>query len=337
VYTIGIDIGGTSIKAAAFHNGRIEGGVVRYPTVGDDGKHRVFETIDAAVSGIQDMMASSDARRNCMAIGVGTPGLVDRRGYLAGDAVNIPGWSGVQIKDHLENRFGIPASVANDVNMTAYGEWRLGAGSGSDSVACISLGTGIGGGLIIDGTMIIGNSGMAGEIGHIVVEPGGRKCNCGLSGCLERYSSATGISESARLLASANPDAYEGSLLLETILKDGSRSSSGRPSEKPAPSAKQVYQALAAGDPLAKAVHQLTCRYLAMAAGTLAQTINPHRIIFGGGVMEAGDVIIEGIRDALPEFVLPMSLDSISLVRASLGEKAGVYGAAVKAWDDFAD
>jgi glucokinase len=318
-YSIGIDIGGTSIKAAAFfgnadRDGLISGEIRRYPTRTADGAAPVREIIERAIDEI-----SRGLPGRMIAIGVGTPGLVDREGNLIGAAVNIPGWDGLPLSRALEERWRVPVSVANDANMTAYGEWRFGAetGSAGDSLVCISLGTGIGGGVVLDGRILVGAGGMAGEIGHVVVEEGGRPCNCGLSGCLERYSSATGIAVSAVRMA---PD-FDSPLSREIAAGTAG------------PTAKQVYRALSAGDSLAAAIHRDSSRHLAKAIGVLAQTVNPKVIVIGGGVLEAGDIIIEGIREFLPRFVLPMSLESLNIRRASLGESAGVWGAAAHAWD----
>jgi glucokinase len=332
MYSIGIDIGGTSIKAAAFDGRQVLGSPLRYPTLSGEGENNVRETVDRAV---RELTAAHG--EGLVALGVGTPGLVDERGYLAGDAVNIPGWKQVQIRDYLEERWHVPASVANDVNMTAYGVWRLGAGRRSiptdagqrgqqtgepvRSLVCISLGTGIGGGIIIGGSMLVGAGGMAGEIGHVVVEEGGRRCNCGLAGCLERYSSATGIRETARILAKD----FDSTLARRIAASEDERF----------PSAREVYDALAKGDRLARAVHEDSSRHLARAVGILAQTVNPEVIVFGGGVLEAGEVILEGIRRRLSDYVMPMSLSALDIRRAELGEAAGVWGAAVKAWDDL--
>jgi len=310
--SIGIDIGGTSVKGVLYHPVQGFSPVLRRPTVDPQGNNQVLEAV-------KDLIHQLQKDAPLKGLGVGTPGLVDQNGHLFGDAVNISGWTDIPLKEYLEGVYKVPVQVANDVNFTAYGEWRLGAGQNTDNMVCISLGTGVGSGLVLGGKLFLGASGMAGELGHVVVDEGGRLCNCGLKGCLERYSSATGIHDTARLMAKdfCSP------------LAEAVRASA----EEDFPSAKTVYDYRTKGDPLAEEAHRISCRYLAKAIGHLAQILNPGVIVLGGGVLEAGEVIIEGIQEQLAPYLLPLGKEHIKILRAQLGANAGVYGAALFGWD----
>ncbi|AHC15986.1 ROK family protein [Salinispira pacifica] len=380
MYSLGIDIGGTSIKACLYRMGEPGGGLeavaepLRQATPSDGSYRSMLDLLHRIIDHHRELIPS-EQRNSGMQIGLGTPGLVDSRGYLRGDAVNIPGWTGVQLKDELSEYAGVEVQVANDVNMAAYAEWRLGAGTGSDSMVFISLGTGIGSGIITRGGPVAGHTGMAGEIGHLVVEPGGRQCKCGLKGCLERYSSASGIALTAQELAETGGPELDGPLrsliqgnriqrsriLGNPIPEQRAVSDVAPPSVAPATvdfrdvppgasstaqprtqrpagpdnpaDAQGVYEALEQGDPLARAVHASSSRRLAQAAAAVAHMLNPRLIVLGGGVLAAGDVIVQGVKEHLHEFVMPMALDDLEIRRTVLGPDAGMLGAAAMAAD----
>ncbi|WP_028975097.1 ROK family protein [Spirochaeta cellobiosiphila] len=313
-YAIGVDIGGTTIKGVVYQEDGTFSEIMRIPTRNSLGETQVLPALDQMV---HSLMKGQDGQ--LVGIGAGSPGLVDEEGNLFGSAVNIPGWGKFPLRQHIQDTYNVAAFVSNDVNLSAYGEYRQGVGKGSSSLVCINLGTGVGAGLVLQGQLYAGYTGMAGEIGHVIVEEGGRLCSCGLHGCLERYSSATGINESAHLLIEQFDTPFA-QLIREK-------------SDPLYPTAKDVYLFLDKGDALAKAIHDISCRMLAKAIGQSAQILNPSLFVLGGGVMEAGDVILNQVRDYLDDYVLPMARNDVKIARALLGEKAGVYGAALYGWD----
>lgn len=366
MYSLGIDIGGTSIKASLYRQEKDTdtfspvAEALRYPTPSDGSYRSMLDLLHRIIDHHLGIIPREQSGEE-MQIGIGTPGLVDNRGYLRGDAVNIPGWTGVQLKDEVSAYAAVDVRVANDVNMAAYAEWRLGAGRGSESMVFISLGTGIGSGIILNGRPAAGHTGMAGEIGHLVVEPGGRQCKCGLKGCLERYSSASGIALSAEILAEQGEKELNGPLRTAILSHFGTLQKSSswtsfahtpssqnhssqdfasqhgrRESGAHSPgssSARRVYEALAQGDPLARAVHDSSSRRLAQGVAAVAHMLNPQVIVLGGGVLAAGDVVIQGVQERIHEFLMPMALKDLEIRRTHLGPDAGMLGAAAMAAD----
>ncbi|WP_046173830.1 ROK family glucokinase [Domibacillus indicus] len=291
------DIGGTSIKMAFLTT---EGEVIRKWAIATDRSDSGANIVgDIARSFYKELAADGLTAADIIAAGVGAPGPADPvEGTISG-AVNI-GWSnGYPLKRLLEEAIELPVFIENDANCAALGEMWRGAGSGAGDVVCITLGTGVGGGVVSKGMIVTGVNGSAGEIGHITVIPeGGSLCNCGKHGCLETVASATGI---------VNLYKQEG---------------------KQAPDARTVFEQAAAGDESARRVIDRCAFYLGLAVGNIANTVNPAKIVIGGGVSEAGDALMLPLEAYVKQFTFPRAMDVLSLEKAQLGNDAGVIGAA---------
>ena len=298
-HVIALDVGGTGMKAAL---------------VGDDGAllHRARRATGrergpaAVVAGILDFAAElyaygTEHHGPPAAAGIAVPGIVDEEHGTAVYAANL-GWKDVPLRDLLAERLGVPVALGHDVRTGGLAEGRIGAGRGADRFLFVPLGTGIAGAIGIDGRVESGAHGFAGEIGHVVVRPGGTLCPCGQRGCLERYASAAAVSE-AWAAAGGNPDA----------------------------DAADCARAVAAGDPGARRVWQEAVDALADGLVTALTLLDPRTLIIGGGLTEAGEVLFQPLRDAVRRRVTFQKLPSI--VPAALGDTAGCLGAGLLARD----
>jgi glucokinase len=308
---IGIDLGGTNLKGVVIERDGSSRHLTKMWTEAEKGGARVLENILAM---IDTLLYKEGARGNIVGIGIGTPGFVTEDGVVWG-AENLPGWAGTQLYEPIAARFALPAVAANDVTAMALGESLFGAGRGVRNLVCYALGTGIGGGIVIDHKLYKGTNGMAGELGHVSVETNGLLCNCGQRGCVERYASATGIVFLAKELAAACPDALGSPFVKEVRANpDGITS-------------RMVYGYVAKGDPVACAVNERACDMLARAIGITLNTLSPDRVLLGGGVMQAGQVIIDTVKRHLAGYCWPMIRERCDIVAAALGEDAGAMGA----------
>lgn len=306
-YVFGVDIGGTTVKLGLFDT---EGNVLdkwEIPTRTEEGGSKILPDI---ADTIRDKMKLID-KTSVIGVGVGAPGPIDNEGIVH-RAVNL-GWGTFSIRDTLEELLNIPVMAGNDANVAALGEMWMGGGQGYRNLVVVTLGTGVGGGIINNGKILTGATGAAGEIGHIHVNDSEEEiCGCGNRGCLEQYSSATGITRLAnQLLASSSRD---------SVLRNGEVS------------AKTVFDAVKARDPLAVEVAEKFGRYLGNALAAVAGVVNPEAIVIGGGVSRAGEVLIDFIR---PHYEKNVFHDSgqVTFSLATLGNDAGIYGAAKLALD----
>nr|WP_025028746.1 ROK family glucokinase [Caldalkalibacillus mannanilyticus] len=307
---VGIDLGGTAIKLAIVNSN----GEIAYkesqPTQVAEGGDRILHQMDEMIiRGIEDLALKKE---DLQGIGIGAPAFLDlERGYVY-EAVNL-GWKDYPLKDRLEEITGLPVVVDNDANTAALGEMWKGAGSGASDLLVITLGTGVGGGVISKGKIFHGSRGTSGEIGHVtVVTKGGYRCNCGKQGCLETLASATGI---VKLATDALKEGTS-STLAETLKANG------------ALEAKDVAFAADAGDELALSVLDQVGFYLGWTLGNYAVLLNPEKIVVGGGVSRAGEVLFKPIRDYYRQYALPHLTGDIEIVAATLGNDAGVIGSA---------
>jgi glucokinase len=309
-WLVGVDLGGTTTKIAFLN---WYGEIVHkweIPTdVSDKGKHIIVHIAKS----IDTMLAQLGySKEMLLGIGLGAPGPVDvSRGIIFG-AVNL-GWENeYPLKDMLELETGLPVIAENDANCAALGEMWKGAGDGAKELVCVTLGTGVGGGIISNGHIVHGVNGAAGEIGHITVIPqGGALCNCGKTGCLETVASATGLVRMTKeLLAKEDTPSSLRQISLDKL------------------TAKDVFDAAKVGDELAeKAVDQLAF-YLGLALANLGNSLNPEYIVIGGGVSKAGNMLLEAIKSYFNQFAFPTVRTSTKLALATLGNDAGVIGAA---------
>ena len=301
-YVFGVDIGGTSVKLGLFD---VEGNVLdkwEIPTRTENGGEKILPDI---ADSIREKMKQID-KDFVAGVGVGAPGPVDGKGIVH-RAVNL-GWGTFSIKDTLEDLLNMPVMAGNDANVAALGEMWMGGGQGYRDLVVVTLGTGVGGGIIIDGKMLTGATGAGGEIGHIHVNDEEEEiCGCGNKGCLEQYSSATGITRLAnQLLASSDKD---------SVLRGGEVS------------AKTVFDAVKERDPLAVEVAKKFGKYLSDGLASIACVVNPEAIVIGGGVSKAGEILIDFIRPHYEKNVFHGSRQ-VKFSLATLGNDAGIYGAA---------
>ena len=242
------------------------------------------------------------------AVSVGFPGPLDvERGFIH-TPPNLPSFRNTPLKAILEKRAGVPVFVDNDANLIALGEQRFGAGIGVSSLVCLTLGTGIGGGIVLDGEVWHGAADTAGEIGHMIVVRGGRRCGCGARGCLERYASATGAVLNARALLRKEKK----SLILE--LADG------KPKNI---TSHAVYRAARRGDAVAAAALTETARYLAIGVSNILNVLNPQMVVIAGGLANAGEYLMRPLRAAVKETAIPAAFAACKIVRGKLGRRCG--------------
>lgn len=301
-YVFGVDIGGTTVKLGLFD---VEGNVLdkwEIPTRTENGGEKILPDI---ADSIREKMKQID-KDFVAGVGVGAPGPVDGKGIVH-RAVNL-GWGTFSIKDTLEDLLNMPVMAGNDANVAALGEMWMGGGQGYRDLVVVTLGTGVGGGIIIDGKMLTGATGAGGEIGHIHVNDEEEEiCGCGNKGCLEQYSSATGITRlTNQLLASSDKD---------SVLRGGEVS------------AKTVFDAVKERDPLAVEVAEKFGKYLGDGLASIACVVNPEAIVIGGGVSKAGEILIDFIRPHYEKNVFHGSRQ-VKFSLATLGNDAGIYGAA---------
>ncbi|WP_216830083.1 ROK family glucokinase [Alkalihalobacterium elongatum] len=307
---VGVDLGGTTIKLAFIdpYGDIVYKGEV--PTNTTNGGGEI--TTDIAKWIDQSLEHLGQTKDQLHSIGMGAPGFINMEtGYIY-HAVNI-GWKDFHLKDRLEMDTGLPVIVDNDANIAALGEMWRGAGDGAKNLLCVTLGTGVGGGIIANGNILHGVNGMAGEIGHITAVPeGGYQCNCGKTGCLETISSATGIARIAKEFINKYPH----SLLASEYAKDGHMT------------AKLVISCADKKDQCALKVIEDVTYHLGFALANLANALNPEKIVIGGGVSKAGQTLLQPLERAFQKFALPRVFEGASIVTATLGNDAGVIGGA---------
>lgn len=306
-----IDIGGTKIalgladlggRALPFH---------RLPTRVEIGPHRIIEE---AAGELEKMAEGRGAR--ITAVGVGCGGPLDRRRGMILSPTNLPGWDELPIVKLLEERFGVPVLLDNDANAAALAEQEYGAGRGVRNLVYITISTGIGGGIIVNGELVHGVGDGAGEVGHMVVAPeSGPLCGCGARGCLEAICSGTSIARRAqeRIAQGAT----------DTLLLTPDSSGRGPGSI----TAQAVAEAARRGDPLAREVWDETIHYLALGISNIITMLAPEAIILGGGVSTAGEQLLAPLRERLRESVKMVPIEGVKILQAALGGDSGVYGA----------
>ena len=304
-YVFGVDIGGTTVKLGLFD---INGSVLdkwEIPTRTENGGVNILPDIADSVR--DKMSEKSIAKEDVAGVGVGAPGPVDGEGIIH-KAVNL-GWGEMNLKKELTDLLdGMRVEGGNDANVAALGEMWKGGGQGHKNIVAVTLGTGVGGGIIIGGRIMTGATGSGGEIGHIHVEDHETEaCGCGNYGCLEEYASATGITRLANRKLQASGKA--------SVLRQG------------AVSAKTVFDAVKAGDELAIEIAQQFGDYLGKGLAVIAGVVNPEIFVIGGGVSKAGEVLFEYIRPAFNKTVFHGCKDT-KFALATLGNDAGIYGAA---------
>ncbi|HEL2203297.1 ROK family glucokinase [Streptococcus suis] len=309
---IGIDLGGTSVKLAILTTeGEIQEKWSIKTNILDDGSHIVPDIIESIQHRFETHGLTKD---DFLGVGMGSPGVVDSEAGTVIGAYNL-NWKTLQlVKKQFETALGLPFFIDNDANVAALGEQWVGAGNNNPNVVFMTLGTGVGGGVIAAGNLIRGVKGAGGELGHITVdfdEP--FACTCGKKGCLETVASATGIVNLSRRYA----DQYAGDAKLKQMIDDGQDVT-----------AKDVFDLAKEGDDLALIVYRHFSEYLGVACANIAAVLNPAYIVLGGGVSAAGEFLLDGVRKVFAENSFPQIKESTQIVLATRGNDAGVLGAA---------
>ncbi len=309
---IGIDVGGTNVKIALVDD---KGKIIYSNSVPTYAQMGYEYTVNNIKQAIRDLMKETNTKpSDIQGIGFDFPGQVDYKTGVVKLAPNIPGWVNVPIAKMIEDEFHIPTRIDNDVRCAALGELKFGAGKGCENFVCITVGTGIGSGLVINGKLVRGAANAAGEIGHIKLQmQDGPICGCGDTGCLEAFASGPSIVAMA-----------------QEYLKSGKstkfREMAGVDGEI---TPYIVAKAAEAGDPVAKRIFEKTGYYIGMGLVSVINLLNPEKVIIGGGVAEAGDLLLEPIRKTIKERAMVIAGSSVEIVPAELGNSAGVIGASM--------
>ena len=308
---IGIDLGGTSVKLAILTTeGEIQEKWSIKTNILDEGSHIVPDIIDSIKHRFETYGLTKE---DFLGVGMGSPGVVDSEAGTVIGAYNL-NWKTLQlVKDQFESALGLPFFIDNDANVAALGEQWVGAGNNNPNVVFMTLGTGVGGGVIAAGNLIRGVKGAGGELGHITVDfDAPFACTCGKKGCLETVASATGIVNLTRRYA----EEYAGDAKLKQLIDDGEEVT-----------AKDVFDLAKEGDDLALIVYRHFSNYLGVACANIAAVLNPAYIVLGGGVSAAGEFLLDGVRNVFADNSFPQIKESTQIVLATRGNDAGVIGA----------
>lgn len=304
-YVFGADIGGTTVKLGFF---TVEGELLdkwEIPTRKDEGGRFILPDVAASLEA--KLVERSVSKEEIAGVGIGVPGPVKDDGTVL-RCVNL-GWGVFNVEEEFEKIFGLPVKVGNDANMASLGEMWQGGGKGYQSIVMVTLGTGVGGGIIINGKMLSGTNGAGGEIGHICVNDNETEvCGCGKKGCLEQYTSATGITRMA-----------------ERTLTNTDRASKLRTVQYI--SAKEIFDAAKEGDELAMELVENHGRTLGKALASVSCVCDPEAFVIGGGVSKAGDILLETTAKYYQQYAFHASKGT-KFVLATLGNDAGIYGCA---------
>lgn len=315
-FAIGVDLGGTNIVCAIVnYDGKIVSSL-KTPTLAERGKEATIKRIIEAIH--KNIAQSAIAPANIMGIGIGAPGPLDVKRGIINFAPNLPGWRDVPLKKILEDEFNIKVILENDANAAAWGEKCFGAGQGINNLVCFTLGTGIGGGIIIDNKVYHGNNYGAAELGHMTVNKDGPKCNCGNNGCLEAYSSAIGIKNRIR-------DRIKKGVKSQFLNLDNIESIESI-------SLKSIFEAARQGDKLTSTIVEEAISYLGIAIANITNILNPEMVILVGGITNEGDKLLNPIREEVKKRAFYTNYKFLKIVIGELGDNAGVLGAAALAW-----
>lgn len=316
---IGCDLGGTNLRAAVVN---VENGKVLHqksvPTLAREGHEAVMKRM--AELFLQVIRETDMQKDEIGGIGIGVPGVLD---LDKGETLFLPNLSGtwphVPLQHTITRLTGLPTALLNDVRSITNGEWRFGAGSGVDTVAVFAVGTGIGGGLVINGQLHLGIGGTGGELGHTMIDFNGPRCGCGNRGCLEAYASGPAIAAMGMKAVSQG---------LTTKIADLCEYDLNRITPE------LIAKATKAGDEIAKDIYEKAGFYIGIAAANVCASIGPRRIIIAGGVAQAGELLLDPICRTLRERVFVMPVEKVEVVQSQLGDNAGVIG--VACWSAFA-
>lgn len=310
---IGVDLGGTNIKAGLVD---IDDGKVLFhksvPTLAREGHDAVMQRMADVI--LETIQASGVDKSSVKGAGVSAPGLLDMDKGLVLFLPNLPGqWPNVPLQATIVEKTGLPTFILNDARAITNGEWRYGAGRGVDTIVCFAVGTGIGGGLIVNGQLHLGIGGTAGELGHQTIDFNGPVCGCGNHGCLEAFASGPAITTMGIKAVTQGRTTSIGKLVDYDLNKI---------------TPEVIADAANAGDAIAQDIYNLAGTYIGIAICNILVTVGPRKVVIGGGVAAAGDLLLEPIRRTLRERVFVVPVNEVEVVRAQLGSDAGVLGVA---------
>jgi glucokinase len=303
---VGVDLGGTNLRCALFDEANRMLARSQIPTAAWEGSSAVIGRIAESVTAL--ILRAREEGKTVGAVGIGVPGPVDRKTGVVSSTPNMPGWENIPLSRIVSERVGARTIVENDANCAAWGEFVAGAGRGCRHMVMVTLGTGVGGAIILDGTLHTGRDGAAGELGHMCIVDEGRPCGCGAKGCVEAYASATAVVARFRAAVASG--------WKSPLIEKGE-----------ALTCRDIFIAAESGDPVASRVVERTGHYLGVMASSIAEMLNPDRCIVAGGMIQAGEKLFAQMRETcLSRNTHPAR--TMEILPASLGPDAGLVGAA---------
>ncbi len=312
-FVLGVDLGGTKVSVGAMSaDGSQQFALQSQPTLAAEGAdavvQRIATMIDACI--VATMKETGATRADFLGVGIGSPGPLDREKGLVITTPNL-GWHHFPLRDRVASATGLRATLDNDANCATLGEWWIGAAKGGTNVIGLTIGTGIGGGLILDGKLYHGASDVAGEVGHATLDPTGRRCKCGNYGCLEAYASGPATADRAREALAGGEDS-----LLTSMVDDLANLT-----------AQHVYEASKLGDDVAREVVRETARFIGTGVANLLNIFNPDVVVLAGGVAQAGEDLFGPLRAEVRRRAFLPAVEACRIVPGALGGAAGVVGA----------
>ncbi|MNB84432.1 Glucokinase [compost metagenome] len=304
-YVVGIDLGGTKIAAALFDS---KGTVLKRELMETAGARTAKEVVQRMI----DMIRSVSEGRPLTGVGLASPGAVNSQDGIVIHGTNLPEWDNVPLKHWMESELGVEVKVVNDANAAAWGEYVRGAGKGADNMVYVTFSTGIGAGIVIDGKLLLGKNSFAGELGHNIIDPNGTECSCGRFGCWEVFASGTAIRDMALRSMEGRP-----SMITELANINGEKITS-----------RHVFEAMALNDAVAVEVIDRSIHYMALGLANAVHTFNPDRIVIGGGVSKAGDLLFPALVEKTELFVMDPYKGTFTIEPAALKDDVGLIGAA---------
>ena len=311
---IGCDLGGTNLRAGIVdtQTGQVTH-LLSLPTLAREGHDAVMNRM---VGLFQDVISRSGVSKSEIGgIGIGVPGVLDPDKGMVLFLPNLyGGWINVPLRKIIKSSIGLPVYLINDVRSITLGEWKFGAGKGVTSMICFAVGTGIGGGVIVNNNLVMGFNGTAGELGHTMIDPDGLQCGCGNHGCLEAYASGPAIAAMGIKAVKQGRTTLIGEMVAYDLNKI---------------TPQIIAEAANKGDLIAKEIYAHVGKLIGIAAVNISLAIGPERIVIGGGVASAGELLLEPIRRTIQERIFVMPKEQIKVVPAELGDEAGILGSAI--------
>lgn len=304
-YVVGIDLGGTKIAAALFDSKGTQLNRELMETAG-------ARTAEEVVQRMIGMIHSVSEGYPLIGVGLASPGAVNSQEGIVLHGTNLPEWDNVPLKRWMESALGVEVKVVNDANAAAWGEYVRGAGEGAENMVYVTFSTGIGAGIVMGGKLLLGTNSFAGELGHNIIDPSGTECSCGRYGCWEVFASGTAIRNMALRSMQIST-----SMITELASVSGEEITS-----------RHVFEAMKQGDPLALEIIDRTIHYMALGLANAVHTFNPDRIVIGGGVSKAGDLLFPALRAKTEQYVMNPYKGTFTIEPAALKDDVGLIGAA---------